>query len=132
MKEDQFLKLALPFDEVLERLRQGIADAGLLLIHEINPQAILQQHGFNVQPVRQLLFFHPMAMNTLMTTAPAAILEAPLKVVVLSTGPATTSIFWRNPTATIGTYTGLTALADGLQRQLDAVLAAVHAVPQVH
>jgi uncharacterized protein (DUF302 family) len=74
---------ALPFDEVLTRLRQAIEAAGFWVLHEIDPQKVLQRGGYDVGPARRILFFHPDLMVRLLQANPAALLEAPLKLAVM-------------------------------------------------
>ncbi len=47
------------FEETLVQLRQAIANTGVWLIQEINPQMFLARAGYAIQPVRQLFYFHP-------------------------------------------------------------------------
>ncbi|WP_306600456.1 DUF302 domain-containing protein [Geothrix sp. 21YS21S-2] len=72
-----------PFHETLQGLKEAIAAEDLLLIHEIDPQVIMARGGFVTWPIRQLLFFHPRFMVRLLEGDPSALVEVPLKVVIL-------------------------------------------------
>ena len=90
------------FDEVLERLRQAIVAADLMVLHEIDPQAILARKGYGIGRARQLLFFHPRLMARLLAADPSALLEAPLKFSVIEgTGiegaGGRVSVRWQDP-----------------------------------
>ena len=101
----------LPFEEVLTQLRQAIEAAGLWVLHEIDPQKVLQRGGYDIGPARQILFFHPDLMVRLLRANPAALLEAPLKLAVMQQPNGTVSIRWHDPAAAFGRY-GNPALAD--------------------
>jgi uncharacterized protein (DUF302 family) len=95
---------ALPFKAVLTRLRQTIEAAGLWVLHEIDPQKVLQRGGYEIGPARQILFFHPDLMIRLLQANPAALLEAPLKLAVMQQPDGRTMIRWHDPAAAFGRY----------------------------
>lgn len=105
----------LPFPEVAARLRAGIEAAGLWVLHEIDPQAILLRGGYEISPARQILFFHPRLMKRLLEADAAAILEVPLKFALLEEGVGT-GLRWLDPATTFARY-GNDALAE-LGREL--------------
>ncbi len=82
------ITIPVPFDEALEKAQKAVIAHGFLLLHEINPQQILAQHSISVQKIRQLLFFHPDYMKQIIIHDPAAIIEAPLKIVLIETNSA--------------------------------------------
>ncbi len=94
----------LPFEEVLTRLRQAIEAAGLWVLHEIDPQKVLQRGGRDIGPARQILFFHPDLMVRLLRANPAALLEAPLKLAVMQPPDGAVTIRWHDPAAAFGRY----------------------------
>ncbi len=96
--------ITLPFEEVLTRLRQAVEAAGLWVLHEIDPQKVLQRGGYDIGPARQILFFHPDLMVRLLQANPAALLEAPLKLAVMQQPDSTATIRWHDPAAAFGRY----------------------------
>jgi uncharacterized protein (DUF302 family) len=74
---------SLPFEATLARLRDGLQAADLWLIQEIDPQKLAARDGWAILPTRQLLFFHPRYLTRLLEADPNAIMEVPLKVVVM-------------------------------------------------
>jgi uncharacterized protein (DUF302 family) len=94
----------LPFEEALTRLRQAIEAAGLWVLHEIDPQKVLQRGGHEIEPARQILFFHPDLMVRLLQANPAALLEAPLKLAVMQRSDGTVTIRWHDPAAAFARY----------------------------
>ncbi len=107
---------SLPIAATVERLRNAIEAAGLWVLQEIDPQAILAKGGHSIMPVRQILFFHPDLMVRLLEADPAALLEAPLKFAVMALPDGTVSVRWIDPAAPFARY-GSTALA-ALGREL--------------
>jgi uncharacterized protein (DUF302 family) len=81
---DDLLPSRFGFDETLERLRAAIAERGLWVIAELDPQALLKRDGLDIPPARQLLFFHPRYASRVLAADPAALIDAPLKLLVLS------------------------------------------------
>lgn len=94
----------LPFEDVLIRLRHAIEAAGLWVLHEIDPQKVLQRGGHDIGPARQILFFHPDLMVRLLQANPAALLEAPLKLAVMQQPDGTVTIRWHDPAVAFGRY----------------------------
>jgi len=71
-------------EAVVDALKAAIIAADVWVLHEINPQALLRRDGIEIEPARQLLFFHPRYMKRLLDADPAAVLEVPLKFAVLT------------------------------------------------
>lgn len=113
------------FDETITRLKQSFEAENLLLIHEINTQQILKMAGIDIKGLRQLLFFHPRYMKLLLETNPAAIIEAPLKMVVMEDDKQRVILRYPHPDDSFGTYEGLEALGKELSALLERIVAAV-------
>ena len=112
-------QLASPysFDETVELLRAAIIAADMMVLHEIDTQAIVRRGGIEISGVRQLLYFHPRWMKIVVETTPDAVIEAPLKWVIRETPEGTMcNASW--PSQTFGRYAGLEAMA----RELDAIV----------
>ncbi len=97
----------VPFETVLTRLRQAIEAVGFWVLHEIDPQKVLQRGGHAIDPARQVLFFHPDLMVRLLQANPAALLEAPLKLAVMQRPDGAVSIRWHDPAAAFARYGNL-------------------------
>ena len=110
----------LSFEETVARLKRALQDQDLWLIHEIDPRMLLRLGGHDIPATRQLLFFHPRYMARLLSAAPAAIVEAPLKLVVMQTPtgsaaqPGAVCVRCPDPRALFGRYNGLAALGEEL------------------
>lgn len=92
------------------RLRAAIEAADFWMLHEIDPQALLRRGGYAIGDARQILFFHPRFMARPLAADPAALLEAPLKLVVLGLPGDTAMVRRADPAAAFGRY-GNPALA---------------------
>ncbi|MGI4745642.1 MAG: DUF302 domain-containing protein [Janthinobacterium lividum] len=92
------------FTEVIASLRSEIGDAGLWVLHEIDPQKVLQRGGYVIDPARQILFFHPDLMVRLLTADASALLEAPLKFAVVELPGGRVTIRWINPAVAFARY----------------------------
>lgn len=117
----------LPFEAVLARLRQAIQAAGLWVLHEIDPQSVLRRGGYEIDPARQILFFHPDLMVRLLQANPAALLEAPLKLAVVQLPDSTVTIRWHDPAAAFNRYDSalLSELGQELASRCDQIVTAV-------
>ena len=117
----------LPFESVLVRLRQAIEAAGLWVLHEIDPQKVLQRGGHAIDPARQILFFHPDLMVRLLQANPAALLEAPLKLAVMQRPDGTVTIRWHDPVAAFARYDNpvLAKMGQELASRCDEIVTAI-------
>ena len=95
---------AEPFEQVIAGLRKGVEAAGLWILHEIDPQAVLRRGGHSIGAGRQILFFHPDLMIRLLEADQAALLEVPLKFAVLELADGSVSVRWLDPAGAFGRY----------------------------
>jgi len=111
----------LPFQETIDHLKGAIEAEDLWLIHEIDPQMFLQRAGFSSLGLRQLLFFHPRYLVRLLEGNPGALVEVPLKLVILEMPDGKVTVRRPEPLVSIGCYPGMGALAaelDGICMRL--------------
>jgi uncharacterized protein (DUF302 family) len=94
----------LPVSDVVWRLRETIEAADLWILHEVDPQLLLRRDGYAISPARQILFFHPRYVVRMLQADPCALLEAPLKFVVLQQPDGSTAIRWFDPAAAFARY----------------------------
>jgi uncharacterized protein (DUF302 family) len=92
------------FEAVIVRLRKGVEAAGLWVLHEIDPQAVLRRAGHAIGAGRQILFFHPDLMIRLLEADQAALLEVPLKFAVLELADGSVSVRWLDPASAFARY----------------------------
>jgi hypothetical protein len=114
----------LPFEAVLETIRIVLREADVWIIHEIDPQMLLKRGGYAIARTRQILFFHPRYMVRLLGADPAALVEAPLKIVVMEDASGVT-VRWPVPGLLFDRYGHDELLTLG--RELEHVYAAIAA-----
>ncbi len=108
------------FDAVLSSVVAGIDRAGLKLLQEIDVQKALAGAGRTVRGFRLLFFFHPALVIRVIEADVSAMVEAPLKLVVMETADAIVSIGIAEPGVAFGRY-GNPALA-ALGEELSATV----------
>ena len=115
----------LDFDATISRLKQAIQEQDLWLIHEIDPQMLLKRGGYEIRATRQLLFFHPRYMVRLLKLDPNALVEAPLKLVVMQMEDGTVTVRFQNLDVLFGRYGGFTEFIDELTAICDRIVRTV-------
>lgn len=101
------------FDRALDTVRRRIAEAGLVVLHEIDTRAIMATAEFEVPRVRQVLSFHPLLMAEVLRNDAAATVPAPLKFTLIERGPTEVEIRTADPAQAFAGF-GIDALADRL------------------
>ncbi|NPD70161.1 DUF302 domain-containing protein [Lichenicola cladoniae] len=94
----------LTFTDIIASLRREVEAAGLRMLHEIDPQKVLQRGGHAIGAARQILFFHPDLMVRLLTADASALLEAPLKLAVIELPDSRITIRWIDPAVAFARY----------------------------
>ena len=117
---------SLPFLDVVAALRREIESAGLWVLHEIDPQKVLQRGGYAIGAARQILFFHPDLMVRLLRADPSALLEVPLKFAVMDLPDGTVTVRWIDPGAAFARYSNsaLTSLGQELALECERIASA--------
>jgi len=124
------LVCGLPFEDVVQRLREAIEASDLWVLHEINPQQLLHRGGYTIGATRQILFFHPRYLARVLQADPTALLEAPLKLAVMQRPDGATTIRWFDPAAAFARY-GHPALSE-LGRELASICEKIAATGAGH
>ena len=99
------------FEETIERLKRVLDSENLWLVHEIDPQMLLQRGGYRIHATRQLLFFHPRYMARLLALDPNALIEAPLKLVIMQMPDGSVTLRYQDVTLLFTRYVALEVLA---------------------
>jgi len=110
------------FDETLRRIDAGIAAADLWVIHVIDPQALVKRADFAMLRARQVLFFHPRFMSKLLAANPEAIVEAPLKFVVVEAPDGRVHVHAPEPREDFARHPGLADLGRELGGLCDPIV----------
>jgi uncharacterized protein (DUF302 family) len=115
----------LDFEATVASLKQEIAARDLWLIAEINPRALLERGGYAMRSTRQLLFFHPRYMARLLAADPNALIEAPLKLVIMEMPDGAVTVRQPDVRAQLSRYVGTREIADELTRLSTGLLRSV-------
>ncbi len=110
------------FENTIDLIKQAIKAAGFLLVHEINTQQILSSKGIKIAGLRQLLFFRPDYMKRLLDIHPEAILEAPLKFVIVESADKSVVVRYIRPREIFDRYDGLAEFAKELEEVVVDIL----------
>lgn len=113
------------FSATVTHVREAIAARRLWVIHEIDPQMLLHRVGLTIHATRQVQFFHPRYMRQLLSVDARAIVEAPLKIVIMAA--ADNAVVLRGPDIAIALarYQGLDHLAEELAQTVREIVATV-------
>ncbi|MFN3867518.1 MAG: DUF302 domain-containing protein [Hyphomicrobiaceae bacterium] len=112
---------ALDFEATVAALETAIAAEDLWVLTKVETQMLLAKGGFAIRPLRQILFFHPRYMARLLASNPAAVVEVPLKLVVMAGPDGAVSVRYPDIRAALASYPGLADLADDLAAALDRI-----------
>jgi uncharacterized protein (DUF302 family) len=115
----------LDFEATVTRLKQAITEMDLWLISEVNPQLLLERGGYAIQLARQLFFFHPRYLVRLLGADPSAVVEIPLKLVVLQMPDGSVSVRHNHVEQLLGRYRNLSGLAAELAEISSRLVATV-------
>jgi uncharacterized protein (DUF302 family) len=84
-------------DETVERLLALIQEKGIKLFCLIDHSGEAAAAGLTMRPTRLIIFGNPAAGTPVMTDAPSAAIDLPLKLLVTETEEGKTLIFWNDP-----------------------------------
>lgn len=107
-----------PFDKVVTNLKREITGHKLVIVKEVPFQQMLAMVGLKTEKLMSFEIFHPRYGKALYEANPAAMKEAPLRIVVREAGSDVT-LEYRKPSSVFASYSGL----DDLRKELDQVFA---------
>ncbi|TYO91333.1 DUF302 domain-containing protein [Oceanicella actignis] len=121
------IDVALPYAELLPRLRAAVRAEGMAVVAEAGPTEAARARGVRVPGNRVVgVFRNDFAVRALRASL-AAMIEAPIRFYVVQT-PSGATLAWKTPSHVFAPYMaeGGPALA-GLARELDAIFEATAA-----
>jgi len=107
-----------PFDKVVTNLKRAITGKKLVIVKEVPFQQMLAMVGLKTEKMKSFEIFHPRYGKTLYQINPAAMKEAPLRIVVREAG-SDVMLEYRKPSSVFASYSGL----EDLSSELDQVFA---------
>ncbi|RFB78034.1 DUF302 domain-containing protein [Methylovirgula sp. 4M-Z18] len=126
VSEDQcVVRSTLGFHATIDRLKREIETLDMGVIHEINPQMLLERGGYSILGARQILFFHPRYAARLLALDPAAFPEIPLKAVVMEGRDGAITVRCRRVESLFKPYPALQELAAELSEKVGKLFATV-------
>jgi len=114
----------LPFFDALGKIKQAISKENMMVIDDVDGQAMLKMAGVNIPPMHQILFFHPRFMRKLYETNKMAAIVAPLKIIVMEKKGKTAIRFFK-PSVLLKPYKGTQQVAKQLDSIMDKIIASV-------
>ena len=116
---------AYSFSETLELLKGAIESQNLMVIHEVDAQKMLRMAGKEVKGMRQIFFFHPNYMRKVMEANSEAVIQIPLKMIVMESPDGKAMVRYWAPSTALKSYSGTEAIAkelDGLVEKITGEL----------
>lgn len=107
-----------PFDKVVTDLKRAITGQKMVIIKEVPYQQMLSMVGVKAEKMMGFEIFHPRYGKAIYGSDPAALMEAPLRILVRETS-GKISLEYRKPSVVFAPYSGLSALG----KELDGVFA---------
>ncbi len=107
----------LPFFDALGKVKQAISKENLMVLEDIDGQAMLKLAGMSIPPMHQIIFFHPRLMRELYEANKMATIVAPLKIIVMEKKGKTAIRFFK-PSVLLKPYEGTQKVA----KQLDSIM----------
>ncbi|MDX2287293.1 MAG: DUF302 domain-containing protein [Hyphomicrobiaceae bacterium] len=117
----------LDFEATALALEKAIVAADLWVLHRIETQMLLAKGGYEIRPLRQLLFFHPRYMARLLTTNSTAIVEVPLKFVIMAFADGSVRVLHPDIRTAFASYSGLADLGAELADVVDQITSSLEA-----
>jgi uncharacterized protein (DUF302 family) len=111
------------FSEAVIALRETIDVAGLRMVDEIDTHFLLQQGDYRISFAHMFIVVDPAMLARIVDVDPSALLEMPLKFVVLQRSSGAVIIRWLDPSILFARY-GNPAL-DKVGKELAATSAAI-------
>jgi uncharacterized protein (DUF302 family) len=102
-------------DETLQRLQRALATKGLKVFAEIDQRAEARAVGLNQPPMQLILVGNPRAGTPIMTAAPLAGLDLPLKLLVWEASAGTVNVSLNSANYIAARHGLAPELAQGLQ-----------------
>jgi uncharacterized protein (DUF302 family) len=114
--------IAAPFDKVATKLKRQIARHKLVIVKEVPFQQMVAMVGVKTGKAKGYEIFHPRYGKTLFKNDTNALIDVPLRIVLLQSG-SKVKLYYRKPSVIFAPYSGL----GGLGTELDKLFASITA-----
>jgi uncharacterized protein (DUF302 family) len=113
------------FNTTLSTLRSAIEGENLMVIKEVDPQQMLRMVGVRVGGMRQILFFHPRFMKSIIESNRNGGIEPPLKILVMEGPNGMVMVRYEDPLHQFAPYDGLDDVAAELSELVAGIVSSV-------
>jgi uncharacterized protein (DUF302 family) len=113
------------FSTTLSSLRSAIEGENLMVINEVDPQQMLRMVGVRTAGMRQLFFFHPRFMKTIVEANRNGGIEPPLKILVMEGPNGMVMVRYEDPLHQFAPYDGLGDVAAELSELVAGIVSTV-------
>lgn len=120
MDGSQMAMSELPFAEALGKIKQTMAEENLMVLDDLDGQAMMKMAGKEIPPMHQIIFFHPRYMKKVYEANQMAGIAVPLKLIVMERNGKTVVRYFK-PSDLLKPYKGTEAVA----KELDEVVARI-------
>lgn len=111
-----------PFMETLGKVKQAISEQGLMVIDDIDGQAMMKMAGKEIPPMHQIIFFHPRYMRKVYEANMMAGIVVPLKLIIMENKQGKTVIRYFKPSTLLEPYEGTGAVANELDKVVSVIV----------
>lgn len=112
------------FEEATARIRQAIDEQGLMVIHDIDGQAMLKMAGMESGPMHQIFFFHPKYMRRVFEANMMAGIAIPPKVILMEKDGKTVVRYFK-PSTLLMPYKGCETIGKELDGIVEKIVSSV-------
>jgi uncharacterized protein (DUF302 family) len=110
------------FGETVDILQGAIEEQNLMVIHVIDGQRMLRMAGKETGGMKQIFYFHPKYMKRVMEANKDAMIQIPLKLIVMEMPNGKTAVRYFMPSTILNEYTGEEKIAEELDELISIIL----------
>ncbi len=122
MDGSMMAKSIYSFSETVDLLKGAIENQNLMVIHEIDAQKMLRMAGKEVKGMRQVFFFHPKYMRQVMEANSEAVIQIPLKLIVMESPDGKAMVRYFMPSTVLKSYSGTEAITKELDGMVEKII----------
>jgi uncharacterized protein (DUF302 family) len=110
------------FAETMDMLEGAMELHHVLVEHKIDSQGMLQTVGVETRRMKQILFFHPRYLKRIRELNPNAMIEPPLKFLIIEQPDGQVMIHYIKPTHQFGPYENLGEIGAELEKLMETIV----------
>jgi len=114
----------LNFNDALGKIEEAISKNNLIIMDDINGQAMIKMAGKKIPPMHQIIFFHPKYMREVYESNPMAGIVVPLKIIIMERNNKTIIRYFK-PSTLFKPYKGTKKVAEELDKLMNNIIKTV-------